>query len=271
MKLRKFLAAATTAVVTAASMSVFASAAPSFTRLAEGEAMLGFGDADWKASGWGKDESSLDMSYFTTAQITGNGVYTVGIDLSAGYENLAGIEDEDTGELVNYTTANGIGAMGINVCFDADDDTYDNFGINITSVKFDGVESIKAGAVSYTNNEDGGKRCNVFNQWANYDASKEDHITSDPDAATSLMTDFAGEWTTCEVTFEVFGLDEAAAPAPVEDNTPADNAAADNTPAAAPAATDSKGSPDTGVEGIAAVAGLAVVAGGALAIAKKRK
>lgn len=268
MKLRKILAAASAAVVAAASMSVFAFAAPSFTNLAEGEAMLGFGDADWKASGWGKDEASLDMSYFTTAQITGNGTYTVGIDLSAGYENLAGIEDENTGELVTYTTANGIGAMGINVCFDADDETYDNFGINITSVKFDGAETILDGVVSYTNNEDGGKRCNVFNQWANYDASKEDHITSNPDAATSILTDFAGEWTTCEVTFEVFGLDAAA---PVEDNTPDDTATPDATAPSAPASSDSKGSPNTGVEGIAAVAGLAVVAGGALVIAKKRK
>ena len=32
-----------------------------------------------------------------------------------------------------------------------------------------------------------------------------------------------------------------------------------------------KGSPDTGVEGVAALAGLAVVAGGALVISRKRK
>lgn len=40
----------------------------------------------------------------------------------------------------------------------------------------------------------------------------------------------------------------------------------------APAATgENKGSPDTGVEGVAAVAGLAVVAAGAVALSKKRK
>ena len=32
-----------------------------------------------------------------------------------------------------------------------------------------------------------------------------------------------------------------------------------------------KGSPDTGVEGVAALAGIAVVAGGALVISRKRK
>ena len=37
------------------------------------------------------------------------------------------------------------------------------------------------------------------------------------------------------------------------------------------AATTEKGSPDTGVEGIAAVAGVAVVAAGAVLLSKKRK
>lgn len=48
--------------------------------------------------------------------------------------------------------------------------------------------------------------------------------------------------------------------------TPVDSAPADTT---APAAD--KGSPDTGVEGVAAVAGLAAVAAGAVALSKKRK
>lgn len=61
---------------------------------------------------------------------------------------------------------------------------------------------------------------------------------------------------------------------------PADDAAADDTTAAtadaeAPADTTttapSKGSPDTGVEGVAAVAGVAVVAAGAVVLSKKRK
>ena len=36
-------------------------------------------------------------------------------------------------------------------------------------------------------------------------------------------------------------------------------------------ASDSKGSPDTGVEGVATVAGVAVVAAGAIVLSKKRK
>lgn len=62
--------------------------------------------------------------------------------------------------------------------------------------------------------------------------------------------------------------DAAAAPADDATAAPADDAAA--APAAS-AATPSKGSPDTGVEGVAAVAGLAIVAAGAVVLSKKRK
>ena len=252
MKLRKIFAAAAATVV-ASVMAVSANAASSLTALQPGQAILGFGDSEWKASGWGKDEASLDLSYFKLADVTGDGTYTVGIDLSAGYENLAGIEDENTGELVVYNTAAGIGAMGVNLNVDADNEAYDNVCINIISVKFDGVETKIDGAVSYTNNEDGAKRSNVMNAWANYDSTKEDHITVDPAAATSVLTNFADEWTTCEVTFEVTGMPAAS------------------TGDSAGSTEAGKGSPDTGVEGIAAVAGVAIVAGGAVLVSKKRK
>ena len=67
------------------------------------------------------------------------------------------------------------------------------------------------------------------------------------------------------VEFTITGLGEAAAEeAPVEE-APATTGDVD-------AATDStKGSPDTGVADVAAVAGLAVLAGGAFIVAKKRK
>ena len=61
----------------------------------------------------------------------------------------------------------------------------------------------------------------------------------------------------------------------VEAPAPAEEAPAEEAPAATgdvDAATDStKGSPDTGVADVAAVAGLAVLAGGAFIVAKKRK
>ena len=55
------------------------------------------------------------------------------------------------------------------------------------------------------------------------------------------------------------------------DETPAADAATVDAEAPAATTTTEKGSPDTGVEGIAAVAGVAVVAAGAVVLSKKRK
>ena len=65
-----------------------------------------------------------------------------------------------------------------------------------------------------------------------------------------------------------YNVADAAADTPVVDEPAADTAeAADNTTTTTP----DKGSPDTGIEGIAAVAGVAVVAAGAVALSRKRK
>ena len=56
-----------------------------------------------------------------------------------------------------------------------------------------------------------------------------------------------------------------------DDATAADDTASDATNAGTTTTTPSKGSPDTGVEGVAAVAGVAVVAAGAVVLSKKRK
>ncbi|MBP1579453.1 MAG: NPXTG-anchored protein [Oscillospiraceae bacterium] len=72
-----------------------------------------------------------------------------------------------------------------------------------------------------------------------------------------------------------YGAGAAADETPVADETPADTAATVDSEAPATTTTTTttteKGSPDTGVEGIAAVAGVAVVAAGAVVLSKKRK
>ena len=69
-----------------------------------------------------------------------------------------------------------------------------------------------------------------------------------------------------------YGAGAAADETPVVDETPADTAATvDSEAPATTTTTTEKGSPDTGVEGIAAVAGVAVVAAGAVVLSKKRK
>lgn len=326
MKLRKAAAVAVACTLAVSSMAFAASA----ENMEEGVFIIGFGDADWKASFWGKDGDILDSSYETTAAYTGDGTYTVTLDLSSGYENESWI-DEETGDLLTLTTGNGIGAMGIQIY----GEDYANLGVNILSVKFDGVDFPLTG-VSYTNDEDGGRRTNIYNAWAGYDASKEDHVTLDPDSATSTLIDIGslGEWSVCEVTFEAYtvgGEDAAEEAADEVDEAPAEEEAAAETEAeeteavaeettvaeaaapeetaaeetaapeetveetaapepaaetgAAPAettpavatgdvsaaTTSSKGSPDTGIADVAAVAGIAVLAAGAVVVAKKRK
>ncbi len=260
MKLRKILAGVMAAAVAATSAAVTASAEP----MEQGVFVIGFGDADWKASFWGKDGDILDSSYQQTAKLNGNGIYTISLDLSTGYTN-EGWVDEDTGDFIELTTGNGIGAMGIQIYGE-----YPTLACDIQSVKFDGVELPLTGA-SYTNDEDGGRRTNIYNAWAGYDATKEDHITKDASTATATVADISSvtEWSKVEVTFEVYGMEDTAAPAetPAEDTTAEAPAAGD-----VDAATDSsKGSPDTGIEDVAVVAGLAIVAGGAVLVSKKRK
>lgn len=247
MKIRNLIAVATAAIVGTAALAVSAFALDNPAN----SVVIGFGDGDWKASIWAKEGDILDFNtYCTPVAITGNGTYTVVLDLSSGYTNPDHV-DEETGEEVVYTTGNGIGAMGL--VFNSEDEAV---GFDIKSVKFDGVDMPLTGA-SYTNNEDGGRRTNIYNAWAGFNAENGD-ISLDPDNATATLIDISSltEWSKVEVTFDVYGMAGAA----VVDT---------DTDATAPAGD--KGSPDTGVEGVAVVAGLAVVAAGTLAISKKRK
>ena len=257
MKLRKLFAALAASAVAVSTMAVAAYAEP----MEQGVFVIGFGDADWKAAFWGKADDVVDSSYQKTAVLDGNGTYTVSLDLSAGYTSSQ--IDEETGEPVVCTTGNSIGAMGLQIYGE-----YPTLGVDIKSVTIDGVDFPLQGA-SYTNDEDGGRRTNIYNAWAKFDASKEDVITKDAATATPTIIDISslGEWSKIDVTFEVYGLDEAT-------EAPAEEAPAEEAPATGDvdATTDStKGSPDTGVADVAAVAGLAVLAGGAFIVAKKRK
>lgn len=74
------------------------------------------------------------------------------------------------------------------------------------------------------------------------------------------------------LSFDGAGYVDSGDSAAADDNTAADTAATVDAEAPATTApTTEKGSPDTGVEGIAAVAGVAVVAAGAVVLSKKRK
>ena len=254
MNVKKILAGTVASVMAVTSLAAITSAAD--VTVEQGVFVLGFGDGDWKAAFWGKSDDTLDASYETTAKLDGNGTYTVAVDLSKGY-TADGWEDEATGDPLTLTTGNSIGAMGIQIYGE-----YPTLGVNITKVVVDGVEQTLTGA-SYTNDEDGGRRTNIYNEWANFDATKEDHISKDPDNASATLIDKAAitEWSKIEVTFEVYGLEEdnSGSTGNEGDTTTAPDNGDTNT------TTPDKNTPDTGVEGVA------IVAAGAVVVAKKRK
>ncbi len=287
MKLRKILAGAMAAAVAVSAMAVSASAfADSYT------ATLGFADDSWAAQDWA-----------TTCEITGDGTYSITSNC------LFDVIDEDTGEEVKEPAAGAgikvmvvdiakLGAdLGINVAPEdaaADDDSwkYATGDVKVTDVKLtsgDKEFAIDQSKIKVGDTESKGNlRIEIYNSFGPttvseaYDASVS---PLDPSTFGFLAED---QFT---ITFTISGLNgEAAADEAVDaaDDVAADEAneavtlpatdeetpAADEAPAAGEvdAATDSaKGSPDTGVADVAAVAGLAIVAAGAVLVSKKRK
>lgn len=262
MKLRKILAAATAAVV-GATLAVSASAYDTFLMFASG---------DWSCS-----HMDLAACPDGNVDVTADGTYTV---TTFGFE----LEDEETGEMVP-ATANGAVVFCVDIADLAADkgagkgsEAYEALGSSATAAdkmavaKAAGIEV--SDVVITTSNSDGsttdiavdqskilfgdiegnGKiRIEIYNE---YGDSKNDP-SIDP---STISFDDA-----ISVTFTITGVSDAAE-APAE--TPADT----ETPAETPAApAGDKGSPDTGVEGVAAVAGVAALAAGALLVSKKRK
>ena len=114
----------------------------------------------------------------------------------------------------------------------------------------------------------------AFQEWGNELFSDTKVLSLDIyDKSGALMATFDGDGNLTAGAAKNGGS-AAAAPAAEETAAPAAETTAAPAPAAGDvaAATDStKGSPDTGIEDVAAVAGLALVAGGAFIVAKKRK
>lgn len=260
MKLRKILAAASAAIVGASLLTISASA---------NEGFLMYASADWSAQ-----KMSLGDCPDGEIDVTGDGTYTV---TAYGME----FEDEDTGEMV---PAPAVGAVVF--CVDISDLALDLYGgkdaegyadcqtaadkmafakaagLDITDVSIqtksaDGSVAdiaVDQSKILFGDIEGNNKiRLEIYNE---YGDSKNDPCI-DP---TTINFDDS-----ISVTFTISGVGGGA---PADDNNaPVDD---NNTPAPT-TPSDTKGSPNTGVEGIAAVAGIAVIAGGALVMAKKRK
>lgn len=269
MKLRNLMAASVAGVLAIGTMAVNVAAADATGD--PGMAGIAFAGGDWTAQYW--LDGKTYPSTITTATITGDGQYTVTAT------PVAEFEDEETGEMVQAPGTTSLAFAALQV---VDGETlFPGMIITIDSVKFDGTEMALAGTPYTSSDEKITTRVNLFNSWVS--ALPEDARTIDGLAAdaTPVAINAAelGEWTTMEVTFTVSGTGVTAEvpaetatadAATAEDTAAADDTTGDAVIAPAPT-TDEKGSPDTGVEGIAAVAGVAVLAAGAIVLSKKRK
>ena len=280
MKLLKVLSASAVAAAVASTLVVAAGAE---------KAGLGFQTANWLFRN-SLEQSKIYVCDTDAEEPSGEAVgdeyfacpgsfEDVTIDKDGTYTaKLTGIEGKDRGD--NVATGFNVLKLYTNISVEEHPDVV----ITLTSVKFAGTEVLSA-PVSFDNVAD--------NDINDFDVTKPDANCADnPDALTAnvagvplintwtpdaeILDDQSGNFVSdIEVTFDVTGYDKA----PADTDAPATDAPADtDAPATDAPATDApttgdstKPNTNTGVEGVAAVAGVALLAAGAVVVAKKRK
>lgn len=182
------------------------------------------------------EPTDVEGASFVDATITGDGTYTVELNgVEDGGWNMLKV-DTDIDADVNpdaVITITGVEVNGTAVDFDAE-----AAAMSLTGIASDDYSE-------YSFNITNGVRAQLINVYDNLAAIPNEGYTS------------------IKVTFDITGLGGGA---PAADNTDTD---APSTPATTP--SDNKGSPDTGVEGVAVVAGAAIAAAGVVLLSKKRK
>ena len=252
MKLRKILAAVAASAVAVSAMAVTASAVDA--QGADGEALIAFADGSWTAQYWA--DGAEWASVQETAIITGDGSYSVTVTAKTT------VIDEETGDEVVTDGATDIAFAALQVV--NGETLFPGMVITIDSVELDG-NAVTLNGTPYTSSDDAvTTRVNLFNEWV--PAPPEDARTIDglaADATPIALDKACGAWTTMTVNFTVTGAGAGAAEDATTEEAPAAGDVAGET-------DSSKGSPDTGVEDVAVVAGLAIVAAGAVLVSKKR-
>lgn len=159
-----------------------------YSRKAVDTAYIMYADASWVNQNWGVESS--DAVAVKTAQITGDGEYTVGLEFATPAEGLA------------FT------ALGIV----AGENTFPGACIKITDMRVNGV-SIVPVAAGYTSSDDGlCTRMNIFNEWVSAlpeDARVADGELADANWITVSKDDFASV-TSFEVDFTFETVKDAA-------------------------------------------------------------
>ena len=243
MKIRNIVSAAAACAVAAAALVIPTSAEESYVAGITWQSssyMFRNTISQSKLLYWDNDlgeAAELAGASFTDAQITGDGEYTVTLD---------GVQDGGWNML----------KLESNIDLDATPDVK----FEITSIELNGaaVDFDKDVAVM---SADAATKSDDYSDW-DFDIKNTARIQliNVYDNIAAIPND---SYESIKVTFNVTGLGGGAA---------ADDTASDATETGSDAvAAPDKGSPDTGVEGVAAVAGLAVIAAGAVAISRKRK
>ena len=282
MKLRKIMAGIVATSV-AGTMAVAASA--------QYDAFVMYASGNWypaliaDASGHFEDPNSGAVTEWTsgTAEVTKDGTYTVslsnikgtGVDEETGKETLlpAACEGAAVFNVDIPDLATNLGIGGNSEGFDANMTPAEKMafakskGVNVTDVKISVVTdgettevAVDSSKILFGDIENNGKlRIELYNQFG--DTSKDAPLnTSDIFFNDSL-----------NVTFTITGIDAITggnikpAPTPAPDDTKAPDTQAPTT------GDSTKPNTNTGVEGVAAVAGVALLAAGAVVVAKKRK
>lgn len=246
MKTSKILAAVATAAVAATCAAVSASAYTGY---------IGFQTSpysfrnNWKDASYGKDSA-----YFDKFIVWGGNSDETWPELADKFDwDIEGYVLDATYTDIEITTDGTytVSATGIDWALDG----ADNFNLIFvsTDIPNDGTVTIKEASVIV----DGVK---TYTTDSFYVSENDEYLTVElVNIWNTEIGAYTGAYPTDSLAVE-FTLEGLGAPVTATEPT---------TGAAAPA--DDKGSPDTGVEGVAVVAGLAVVAAGALAISKKRK
>ena len=272
MNMKKIFAVA---AASALAVSSLAAAANAYT------AELKYADGSWAINSMG-DQDLLEESNPVTAEVDKDGTYTVSygevvyedgdegyglangatvfcVDILGATEGRGGkgdaaydaLEDATAADKMQLAKDAGFNVTDVKVTLtDADGNTTD-VAVDQSKVIFGDIEA------------NGNLRIELYNE---YGDSKNDPAINKADIVDAV---------TVAVTFTVTGIEGApAADEPNnDDNSAEDTTAPDNTPAdgSNPSGGDGKDPANTGIEGVAVVAGLAVLATGAIVIAKKRK
>ena len=279
MKLRKIMAGIIATSV-AGTMAVAASA--------QYDASVMYADADWypsimDATGHTEGTDGTVTEWTAgTAEVTKDGTYTVSIadikasavDEETGEETMAAVQGEGA-VVFNVDIADLGTALGIGKDCEGYDDLKTGAekmefakskGINVTDVKIsqtnDGETTeiaVDSSKILFGDIEGNGKlRIELYNEYGDTKA----------DAPLKVSDIYFNEG--LNVTFTISGIDAILGgnTTPDETDAPATDAPATDAPTTG---DSSKPNSNTGVEGVAAVAGVAIVAAGAVIVAKKRK